>query len=89
MEMRELPFNRMRRLKKLNLGDSFSAVLEMSSYLGIAGVKGTRFLTLCMKSMLPDWGTQTQQRMWSARRVRRNSGQGAVDNAGYLIEGSG
>ena len=51
-EMRELPLNRMRLLKMLNLGDIFSADFDISSSLGIAAVFGNRFLTPCKNSIV-------------------------------------
>lgn len=52
MEMRELSFSRMRRLKKaIDLGDIFSALLERPSRVGIFCVEGIRFRTLWINSM--------------------------------------
>lgn len=52
IEMRELPFNLMRLLKMLNLGDILSAVFERSSIFGSAAVEGRRFFRPCKRSMV-------------------------------------
>ena len=56
IEMRELPFNRMRRLKKPNFGDIRSACLCRPPSVGTAFVEGRRFFTPCKKSMAGDLG---------------------------------
>lgn len=44
IEMEELPFNRMRRLKKANLGRTWLFSREASSTDGSVGAEGKRFI---------------------------------------------
>lgn len=46
IEMRELPFNRMRLLKNPIRGEIFSVDFARSSNFGIAAAEGKRFFTL-------------------------------------------
>ena len=53
IEMLELPRNRIRLFKKLtDFGEIFSADFDISSSLGMVGVEGKRFFTLCRRSMV-------------------------------------